>query len=56
MFSSVEFYASSVIQLPPKSQLVKPNGSFYHNQTNVTVQEAPFVLQGKAMHLITTHC
>lgn len=44
MFSSVEFYASSVIQLLLKSQLVKPNGSFYHNQTNVTVQEAPFVL------------
>lgn len=44
MFSSVEFYVSSVIQLPPKSQLVKPNGSFYHNETNVTVQEAPFVL------------
>lgn len=44
MFSSVEFYAFSVIQFPPKSQLVKPNGSFYHNQTNVTVHEAPFVL------------
>lgn len=44
MFSSVEFYAFSVIPFPPKSQLVKPNGSFYYNQTNVTVQEAPFVL------------
>lgn len=44
MFSFVEFYVFSVIQLPPKSQLVKPSGSFYHNQTNVTVQGAPFVL------------
>lgn len=45
VYSSVELCIFfSVILLPSKSQLVKPNRSFYRDQTNAKGHQAPFVL------------